>query len=114
MIALLEQNPENIDWCYLSRNPNAKAVKLLQQNPDKINWSWLTLNPNKNAINLLLENPEKIHWKYLSSNPSIFKRTGLWVVIKSVVKLLSLHQRAVVTANHPLRLLERKEFEETD
>jgi len=37
-----------------------------------------------------------------------------WKTIYCIVKLLGLHKRAVVTANHPLRLLERKEFELTD
>jgi len=35
-----------------------------------------------------------------------------WVPIKCCVKLLGLHSRAVVTANHPLRKLERGEFKE--
>jgi hypothetical protein len=34
-----------------------------------------------------------------------------WSVIRSSVKLLSLHSRAVITANHPLRKLERGEFD---
>ena len=33
-----------------------------------------------------------------------------WLVMKCAVRFLSLHQRAVVTANHPLRKLERSEF----
>lgn len=37
-----------------------------------------------------------------------------WVPIRCCVKLLGLHQRAVVTANHPLRKLERGEFKEED
>jgi hypothetical protein len=35
-----------------------------------------------------------------------------WLVMKCSVKFLSLHQRAVITANHPLRKLERGEFVE--
>ena len=35
-----------------------------------------------------------------------------WVIIKCTVLVLGIHKRAVVTANHPLRLLERGEFEE--
>jgi len=35
-----------------------------------------------------------------------------WVIFKAFTKFLMVHKRAVVTANHPLRLLERKEFEE--
>lgn len=35
---------------------------------------------------------------------------GKWNILKPCVKLLSLHARAVVTANHPQRMLERGEF----
>ena len=35
-----------------------------------------------------------------------------WLVISCCVRFLSLHQRAVVTANHPLRKLARGEFKE--
>ena len=34
-----------------------------------------------------------------------------WKILKASTKFLGLHKRAVVTANHPLRLLERGEFE---
>jgi hypothetical protein len=37
-----------------------------------------------------------------------------WVKIKCIVLTLSLHKRAVVTANHPLRLLERGDFNKSD
>jgi len=43
-----------------------------------------------------------------------FLITHKWLLIKCAVKLLSLHQRAVVTANHPLRKLERGEFKEDE
>ncbi len=33
-----------------------------------------------------------------------------WILIKCAMKLLSLHKRAVITANHPLRKFERGEF----
>jgi hypothetical protein len=35
-----------------------------------------------------------------------------WLVVRCAVKFLGLHQRAVVSANHPLRKLERGEFKE--
>ena len=41
-----------------------------------------------------------------------FLNTRRWLLIRCAVKLLSLHQRAVVTANHPLRKLERGEFKD--
>ena len=37
-----------------------------------------------------------------------------WVVIKCAVKILGLQQRAVVTANHPLRKLVRGEFKDEE
>ncbi len=36
---------------------------------------------------------------------------GKWSILKPCVKLLALHKRAVITANHPLRKLARSEFE---
>jgi len=44
--------------------------------------------------------------------PELYRRwiRGKWSIVKSCVKLLSLHARAVVTANHPLRKLARSEF----
>ena len=47
----------NIDWDYLSINPN--AIGLLKDNLDKIDWYWLSQNPN--AVELLKENPDKIN-----------------------------------------------------
>jgi hypothetical protein len=41
---LIEANPENIDWIWLSSNPS--AMRLIEANPEKINWSYLSLNPN--------------------------------------------------------------------
>jgi len=37
-----------------------------------------------------------------------------WVVVKCIVLILGIHKRAVVTANHPLRKLERGEFNKSD
>ena len=65
-IYLLEQNPDKIDWEYLSYNPN--AIHLLEQNQDKIDWNMLSGNPN--SIHLLEQNQDKINWAWLSSNPN--------------------------------------------
>ena len=43
--------------------------------------------------------------------PDVFSK---WVLIRCSVKFLSLHQRAVVTANHPLRKQARGEFKEEE
>jgi ankyrin repeat protein len=58
----------------------------------------------KIILPLQKENPEL--WSILKA---IWARRK-WLVMKCSVKFLSLHQRAVVTANHPLRKLERSEF----
>jgi hypothetical protein len=68
-IQLLEQNMDKIDWDALSENPN--AIHLLEQNMDKIDWVYLSTNPN--AIHLLKQNMDKINFAYLSKNPSIFE-----------------------------------------
>ena len=59
----------NLDWCFLSRNPN--AILLLEQNLIKIDWKQLSGNPN--AISLLEQNFGKVDWEQLSSNPNIFE-----------------------------------------
>jgi hypothetical protein len=71
-IHLLEQNPDKIDWEWLSQNPAAIHLisKALEQNPDKIYWQWLSYNPA--AIHLLEQKPDKIEWWNLSMNPAIF------------------------------------------
>ena len=66
---LLEENPDNIDWYYLSFNIN--AIEILEKNQHKIDW--YLLSKNKNAIHLLEENQDKIDWYILSANPSIFQ-----------------------------------------
>jgi len=60
---------DNLDWDWLSENPN--AIHLLEQNMDKIDWVYLSTNPN--AIHLLKQNMDKINFAYLSKNPSIFE-----------------------------------------
>jgi len=59
---------DKLNWSILSSNPN--AVALLRENPLQIDWTRLSRNPN--AIALLKENPDKIDWSMLSKNPSIF------------------------------------------
>ena len=62
-------NINNLDWSFLSGNPN--AIDLLEKNQDKIDWNWLSINPN--AIHLLEKNQDKIDWGFLSLNPNIFE-----------------------------------------
>jgi hypothetical protein len=54
-------------------------------------------------------------WEFIKYHlPDVFSKwiRGKWVFIRCAVKFLSLHQRSVVTANHPLRKLARGEFKE--
>jgi hypothetical protein len=55
-------------------------------------------------------------WVEHVDNETVFykKRILGWSLVKCATKLLSLHQRAVVSANHPLRKLERGEFKEDE
>jgi hypothetical protein len=69
-IALLRENPDKIDWFYLSNNAHPDAITLLKENPDKLVWYSLSNNAHPYAIALLRETPDKIDWYMLSSNPS--------------------------------------------
>ncbi len=44
----------------------------------KFNWCWLSGNPNDKALELLAQHPEKIDWCWLSGNPSIFYLKSLF------------------------------------
>ena len=72
-IDLLRDNPDKIDWYWLSSNKSPNAIDLLRDNPEKINWDWLSANKSPNAIELLRANPDKIYWINLSKHPAIFK-----------------------------------------
>jgi len=87
-----KEDPENINWWFLSANPaavkwfqdldpddmwrlikpsintntNPAAIHLLEQHPDKIDWVLLSANPA--AIHLLEQHPDKIEWCFLSMN----------------------------------------------
>ena len=68
-IDLLKDNIKKIDWDALSLNPN--AIELLEKYPVRIDWKFLSENPN--AIDLLKINQKRINWNALSANPAIFK-----------------------------------------
>jgi len=55
-------------------------------------------------LNTIPQNRRRLFMKHVAHRK--------WVLLRAVMKLLSLHQRAVVTANHPLRKLARGEFKE--
>ena len=102
-----------ISWVNFSSNSNNLAVKYLIAHPDKINTSSFSSNKNPVAVEYLVENfYSQIDWEKLSSNPGIFMGTRLWKnKVLPIVKFLGLHQRAVISANHPLRKLARGEFD---
>jgi len=68
-IDLLESNLDKVCWKILCYNPN--AIYILEKNPHKIDWNWLSTNVN--AIHLLEKNQDKINWYRLSSNLVIFE-----------------------------------------
>lgn len=53
----------------------------------------------------------EVHFSCTRTLYNVKKQRRRWTIIRSVMKLLSLHQRAVVTANHPLRKMARGEFD---
>ena len=85
-ITILKKYPGNINWMYLSENPNAIGLlqdKIARENRmdendyedlydnDKVDWGLLSENPN--AIELLKANPTKIVWERISKNPQAIK-----------------------------------------
>ena len=70
--------PENkIDWKWLSKNTNDRALDLLEKNMEKIDWVWLSMNTNDRAFDLLEKNMDKnfIYYKFkneMSKNEELF------------------------------------------
>ena len=79
--------------------------------------SLMDLLPNDTFLKysevLLKYNPPLKYDPRLKQVPKVLKYwcQRKWAIIRSATKLLSLHQRAVVSANHPNRLKELGEFE---
>ena len=87
-VDILMENPDRIDWVYLTENEEAlqfyeeyndkisliwlsdnhKAIDILENNLDKI--SWYFLSSNKAAIDILEQNFDKIEWCEFSKNPA--------------------------------------------
>jgi hypothetical protein len=79
-INILIENPDVIDWQYLSSNPKAIALleeriseetKMSEFTSNKICWIYLSANPK--AIHLLKKNPENIDNNFLCKNPNAVK-----------------------------------------
>ena len=63
---------KNLNWHYISSNPN--AIELLKNNKEKIVISSLCLNKNIMELeDILKDNYDKINWSHLSSNISAIK-----------------------------------------
>ena len=62
---------ENVDWIYLSFNPNPIAIHILEQNLDQVDWYGLSSNPS--AIHILEKNLDKVDWNCLSLNPNAIR-----------------------------------------
>ena len=93
---MLEQNPDKINWDWLSENP--AAMHLLEQNPGKISWYWLMKNPT--AIDLIKKNQELIEWNQLSANPAIFEID----YAKLKERIEPFHEELIQKCFHPSRV----------
>lgn len=72
-IDILEANPDQIDWQFLSENPF--ATRLLLANPRRVHYDRLIRNPNPEVMPLLEANLNympRICWPDLFRNPAIF------------------------------------------
>jgi ribosomal protein L24E len=59
-VELLKQNPDKINWFYLSHNTNKNSLEMLKQNPDKIIWGYLSRNINPEAVEMLKKTPIRL------------------------------------------------------
>jgi hypothetical protein len=97
-VELHKDNPDKINWLFLSKNNNPKVISLLNENLNKINWFYLSKNPN--AIQILKTNPNKINYDCLSKNPAIF--TYDYEEIKKNFEKLG--EEIIQKALHPKRI----------
>lgn len=70
MLQYMEICGDLLDWYYLSKNSNDKAVDMIFDNLDKVDGDLLCLNTNSRVIEYLRNNLDVIGWDYLSSNES--------------------------------------------
>jgi ankyrin repeat protein len=98
-LEILVQHRANINALdYLGRTPFDILIQVTNHN--NTIREMLKYRPHFHYHGNLKQYPEALHM--------LIRRR--WVVIKCFVKFLGLQQRAVVTANHPLRKLARGEF----
>lgn len=131
---LLEYNARDlINAFFISiKQHNCEFISLLLKNGVNVNTKFrpdsgclldyytLYFSPSRDIPSLksilsykpILSKEDRIIFKHYASEVySEFIRRK-WTPIRCAVKFLGLHQRAVVSANHPLRKLERGEFKE--
>ena len=98
-IELLRENPDKINWGWLSGNPN--AIELLREKPYKIYWDWLSINPNKINWSMLSQNPNGIELlrENLDKNMSIL--TYDYAAMKQTTSLFK--EELIAKVFHPMR-----------
>jgi ribosomal protein L24E len=99
---------ESYYWEYLSKHPD--AIQLLKQNPDKINWRWLSKNPAAGAIEIMEQKLNQIFWMgwdglnwrdFLSENPSAIR------LLKRFPELINFRLLSSNTNPEAIQLLEQ-------
>ena len=71
----------------------------MEQNPDKIDWKWLS--GNSNAIHLMEQNQDKIDWTEILNNPSIFEID--YQVLQKIIEPFK--EELIQKCFHPCRLV---------
>ena len=92
---------ENVDFEYLSENPN--AVHILEKNLDKVDWYGLTQNPN--AVYILEQHLDKVHWPGLSKNPNAIHLLAPLDTEKMRENCKTFAEELAAYVFHPARLL---------
>ena len=91
----------NVNWFYLSENPN--AINILEQNLNKVKWLYLAKNPN--AIHILEQNLDKVNWFWLSENPNAISLLAPLNTEKMRENCKAFAEELAVYVFHPIRLM---------
>ncbi len=106
ILPLLVEKGADINKCMITNDGVTLSVidcALLTENKKIINFFLKKrVRMSGSAIALLYDKYPLLYKKWVNSK---------WIIIKCIIKFLSLHQRAVISANHPLKKLKRNEFE---
>ncbi len=120
-VKLMIKHGATVDPELIRVNRCPEFVPLLIQKGADINDQGLPIahalySYDEDLVEAVLKYRPKMNCKLILQLKTVFPRLYLkwirckWSLLKPCVKLLSLHARAVITANHPLRMLERGEF----